>query len=247
MKNDGILVKKVSFSYNNKHKELDNINVTIPKGSFCGLTGINGSGKTTFTLLLNGLIPHQIIGCYKGNTYIDGIDTKDKSVSFFSQKVGIVFQNPDFMIFNLTVYDEIAFGLINMGKKDIDQKIKSALETVGLAGFEKRDPHSLSMGQKQKMCLATVLAMETEYIVLDEPSAMLDYKSSLHLYDLLVSLNKKGKTIIIVEHDTDFLYTYANQLIIFEKGSIFAEGKTNEIFSQKNQLIKLGIKVPRKI
>ncbi len=247
MNKTGIYIDKVSFSYDNKHKELDNISVIIPKGSFCGVTGTNGSGKTTLTLLLNGLIPHQVIGHYSGNTYIDGMNTRDKSVSFFSQYVGLVFQNPDFMIFNLPVYDEIAFGLLNLGKKNFDGKIKSSLETVGLTGYEKRDPHSLSLGQKQKLCLAIVLAMETDYIVLDEPSAMLDYKSSLHLYGILASLHKSGKTIVIVEHDTDFLYTYANQIIILEQGSIITQGNSEKVFSQKNKLENLGIKIPRKI
>lgn len=247
MNKTGINIDKVSFSYDNKHKELDNISVAIPKGSFCGVTGTNGSGKTTLTLLLNGLIPHQVIGHYSGNTYIDGMNTRDKSVSFFSQHVGLVFQNPDFMIFNLTVYDEIAFGLLNLGKKNFDGKIKSSLEIVGLTGYEKRDPHSLSFGQKQKLCLAIVLAMETDYIVLDEPSAMLDYKSSLHLYGILASLHKSGKTIVIVEHDTDFLYTYANQIIILEQGSIITQGNSEKVFSQKNKLENLGIKIPRKI
>lgn len=244
MKNPGIVIDDVSFGYNRLDNQLKNIKTIIPKGSFCGITGTNGSGKTTFSYLLNGLIPHQVVGNFSGNVFVDGINTREKPVTYFSKKVGMVFQNPDFMIFNLTVKEEIAFGLMNFGIKNIDEKVSISLETVGLKGFENRDPHSLSFGQKQKLCLATVLAMDSDYIVLDEPSAMLDYKSSVNLYEILKRLNKKGKTIIIIEHDTDFLFSFANQIIIFDKGSIVMSDTVNKVFKQKKLLKNLGIKIP---
>jgi len=245
MKNNGIYLEKVSFQYGKKQKELNNINVFISQGSFCGIVGQNGSGKTTFTYLLNGLIPHQIEGKLTGNIFIDGVNTRSKPVSFFSRKMAMVFQNPDFMIFNLTVTEEIAFGLKNFGINNIDKRINSALTLVGLQGFESRDPHTLSFGQKQKLALAAALALEPDYLVLDEPSAMLDHQSSLHLYKLLSELHQKGKTIIIVEHDTDFLFAYSQQVLILNKGSLVMAGKTKEIFDQKEKLQKLGIKIPR--
>lgn len=245
MKNNGISIEKVNFSYS-KSQELKNINLFIPKGSFTGITGINGSGKSTFLYLLNGLIPHQVVGSFFGNVFVDGVNTREKPVSFFSRKVGMVFQNPDFMIFNLTVYDEVAFGLINLGYKNIEDRVVSALKLVGLNGYEKRDPNTLSLGQKQKMCLAVVMAMDTDYIVLDEPSAMLDYVSGIYLYELLKSVNIAGKTIIIVEHDTDLLYSFAHDVIVLDKGTVALHGKTRQVFNQKNKLKKLGIKIPQK-
>jgi len=208
---------------------------------------MNGSGKTTFTYLLNGLIPHQIEGRFSGNVIIDSINTRDKSVSYFSRKVGLVFQNPDFMIFNLTVYEEIAFGLSNFGFSEIDKRVKKALALVGLEGYKDRDPQTLSLGQKQKLCLAVVLALETEYLILDEPTAMLDYVSAVHLYQLLSSLHHQGKTIIIVEHDTDFLLTYTSQILIFKEGSLIMDGKTEKVFSQPSKLQQMRIKIPRKL
>ena len=183
-----------------------------------------------------------------GNVFIDEVNTRSKSVSFFSKKVGMVFQNPDFMIFNLSVEEEIAFGLANLGMDKIPERISDSLLLVGLPGFEKRDPHTLSFGQKQKLSLAVILAMNTDYIVLDEPSAMLDYKSSVHLYELLLNLQKnKGKTVIIIEHDTDYLYSFTNQVVILDKGQIVLEGKTENIFENRDLLKQLGIKIPRKI
>ena len=244
MNEKGISFQDVSFQYTKTRKELQSINTTISKGAFCGITGTNGSGKTTFTYLCNGLIPHAIDGTFSGNVYIDGENTRKKSLSFFSKKVGMVFQNPDFMIFNLTVREEIAFGMRNIGLTDIEKRTQRALYDVSLEGFEERDPHALSFGQKQKLCLACVLAMDTEYIVLDEPTSMLDYKNSLLLFSILSRLHKKGKTIIVVEHDTDFLLKNATQLLVLDKGTLVMEGKPKTLFSKHKKLTELGIKIP---
>ena len=176
---------------------------------------------------------------------IDGVNTKKKPVSYFAGKIGMLFQNPDFMLFNLTVFDEIAFGL---SQKDPAQKVLKALEMVGLTKFEKRDPQTLSLREKQKICLAGVLARDTEYIVLDEPVAMLDYKSAVSLYKLLKSLNEDyGKTIIVIEHDTDFLKAFAKQVIILDQGKIVLEGSVASVFSHKERIKELGIKIPQPI
>jgi len=247
MSKSGIYIDHVSFQYGIGGYELDEITTTILEGSFCGITGVNGSGKTTLTYLLNGLIPHQVEGRFTGNVMIDGINTKHKPVSYFSRKVGLVFQNPDFMIFNLTVKEEIAFGLKNLGLDRINDRIETSLESVGLSDFVDRDPHLLSMGQKQKLAIASVLAMDTKYIVLDEPSAMLDYRAAVDLYQLLKKLHTQGKTIITVEHDTDFLLTYADRMIVLDNGSCALQGSTEEVFAQEEQLNNLGIKIPRRI
>jgi len=244
MKN-GILFDKVSFSYEKGSRQLTNINIQINKGAFLGITGVNGSGKTTFTLLMNGLIPQQIKGSFKGNVYIDGINSREKPVSYFAKSVGLVFQNPDFMLFNLTVKEEIEFGLKNLQLEKHKERISKALKTISMAGYERRDPQTLSLGQKQKICLAAVLAQDPDYIVLDEPTAMLDYRSAVNLYKLLQSLNEQGKTIIIVEHDTDFLNEYTDQVIVLNQGRIALKGKTKTIFSDTKKLEKIGIKIPR--
>jgi energy-coupling factor transporter ATP-binding protein EcfA2 len=238
--NKGIQLKKVSFSYGSGDSQLENISLQIPKGTFLGVSGVNGSGKTTLSLLLNGLIPHEIDGKLHGDILIDDVNTRKKPVSYFAGKIGMLFQNPDFMLFNLTVFDEVAFGL----KAHRSEKISEALEMVGLKGFEKRDPQTLSLGEKQKLCLASVLARDSEYIVLDEPVAMLDYKGAVNLYELLKKLNKDyGKTIIVIEHDTDFLLSFAKEVIILDQGKIVLKGTSSSVFSHKEELKKMGIKI----
>lgn len=243
---DGIILEEVSFGYSKRELQLSNITTCIPKGTFLGITGINGSGKTTLSFLFNGLIPHEVEGEFTGNVVVDGINTKTKPVSFFAQKAGMLFQNPDFMLFNLTVAEEIAFGLKNFKIRDQRERIKKALGMVGLKDFENRDPHTLSLGEKQKVCLACILALDTDYIVLDEPVAMLDYKGAVYLYKTLGNLNKKyGKTIIVVEHDTDFVSSYAKQMIVLDKGRIVFQGNTKEVFSHTKELESIGIKIPQ--
>lgn len=228
----GIIFDEVSFSYQGKVNQINNVSFRIPPGSFYGITGLNGSGKSTLVLLMNGLIPHQIEGKLTGNVYIDQNNTKDKPVHYFAKKIGMVFQNPDFMLFNLTVKEEIEFGLKNLNLSDHDKRIKRALESVGMEEFLDRDPQTLSLGQKQKICLAAVVAQNTSYIILDEPTAMLDRKSSINLYHLLKSLNSQGKTIIIVEHDIDLLKKFTKMMMVIDNGEIKLLGDTAVVLSQ---------------
>src|SRR3989338_2530303 len=237
-----ISINNLTFSYGKDRKILQNVSIEIKKGSFLGISGVNGSGKTTFTYLLNGLIPQFIKGTLLGEVYIDDLSTKTNSIASLSKKVVMVFQNPDFSIFNLTVKEEIEFGLRNLNLNNQSQRIKKALDLVGLTGYLEKDPQTLSFGEKQKVCLAAVLSLDTPYIVLDEPSASLDFKSSLELYNLLKNLNIKGKTIIVVEHDTDFLWRFAKEVLVLDQGRIVLYGDVTEVKKRKNILYKLGIK-----
>lgn len=244
---EGIDIRSVSFHYHDTPEILTDISIHISAGDFIGITGVNGSGKSTLTYLLNGIIPHSVSGKLSGKVFVDGTDTQKHPVSFFAQKVGMVFQNPDFSLFNLTVEEEISFGLRNKRTHIDKKKISSILERVGLGGFESRDPQSLSFGEKQKVSIASVLALDVMYIVLDEPTAMLDYKSSVALYELLRTLNDDGKTIITIEHDTDFLWSYTKHTAIMNNGKIEKYGKTKTILSQRRLLSELGIKRPHSI
>ncbi len=244
----GIFLHDVSFRYSGSTgMALSHLTAHIPKGSFYGITGSNGSGKTTISYLLNGLIPHEIEGKLDGEITVDGESTTDKPVSHLAKKVGVVFQNPDLMIFNLTVAEEVEFGLRNLGLGDTTERARNALSQVGLSGMDDRDPHGLSLGQKQKLCIAVALAMDTDYLVLDEPSSMLDYKSSIELYELLRRLNDKGKTIIVIEHDTDFIFTYATHTIVMKDGGLEMDARTEDVFTNTEKITSLGVKVGRKI
>lgn len=237
-----IIFESVSFQYGSDDKILDLIDLEINKNDFTAILGKNGSGKTSLTYCINGLIPHAIPGKLTGNVYIDGKNTKDISIGEISKKVGSVFQDPDLVIFNLTVEEEVAFGVYNLKLDDPKKRVREALKEVGLSGFEKRDPQSLSGGQKQLLCIACVLAMGTDYIVLDEPISNLDYSNSRLVYKILKSLHKQGKTIIVVEHDTDMVWEYATKTIIIDKHKIIKNGPTKQILKDYRGLIDLGIR-----
>ncbi len=244
MNMNGIMFESVSFGYEGNKMLLSKLDLVIPQKTFFAITGANGSGKTTMTLFMNGLIPNEITGIMQGNVFIDGENTRGKSVSHFAKKIGMVFQNPDFMLFNLTVREEIEFGLKNLHFENCEKRVKDALDTVDMSQYIDADPHELSLGQKQKISLACVLAMDTPYIVLDEPTSMLDHKSAVSLYALLGKLNKQGKTIIIVEHDTDFLVDTADTISVVDKGTIVFQGNPRQVFSKKKLLDEIGVKIP---
>jgi len=237
----GISLSKVSFAYQKSKPVLKSISYDIKPGSFLAIAGNNGSGKSTLTLLLNGLIPHQIQGDFSGQVLIDSISTASKPVSFFAFKVGLVFQNPDFSIFNLTVKEELMFGLKNLKTPHPNQRINRALSQVNMTKYLNHDPQSLSYGQKQKICLATILALNPDYLVLDEPTAMLDHRSSLELYEILKQLNQQGKTIIVVEHHLDLIKKYSSQTLILDQGKIIASGQTKSVLTKTKLLNQLGL------
>jgi energy-coupling factor transporter ATP-binding protein EcfA2 len=240
----GIRINGVSFYYpQSSHPILDDISLNIPKSDFLAIMGANGSGKTTLIHTLNAIIPHEIQGKFSGEIVVDGVSTAKRSVSYMASRIGIVFQNPDNMIFNLSVYEEVEFGLKNLGHKDYAHKISDSLRLVGLEGYENMDPHLLSFGQKQKLCIACAMAVETPYLVLDEPSAMLDYQSSIDIYNLLTDLNSRGVTIITVEHNSRLVAKYAKNVAVLDSGKVTLTGNRQDVFAQKEKMSLLGLEV----
>jgi len=237
-----IVIDSVSFQYDSKSKVLDSVKLEIKKNDFVAILGKNGSGKTSLTYCINGLIPHAIPGKFSGNIYIDGKNTKKISIGEISKKVGTVFQDPDLVIFNLTVYEEVSFGVYNLKLNHPEERIEKALKIVGLEGFEERDPQSLSGGQKQLLCIACVLAMGTDYIILDEPIFNLDYLNTKLVYKILKSIHQQGKTIIVVEHDTNMVWENSTKTIIIDNHQIIKNGPTRQILKDNRELISLGIR-----
>ena len=238
-----IEAKNLSFSYPGKNV-LRDISLDVERADFLGITGSTGSGKTTLAMCFNGLIPKSIKGRFSGTVSVMGSDTRKSKISELARKVGFVFQDPDWQLFSLTVKDEVSFGLENLGMKGIDGRVKESLKMVGLSGFEETEPHKMSQGQKQKLCIASVLAMEPEVIILDEPTSQLDYKSSINIYGILKKLNESGKTVIVIEHNTDHLAEYANKALLLDDGRIAKFGPARTVLGDKKLLDKLGIKVP---
>jgi len=236
-------ISGLKFSYPGR-EVLKGIDLQIGDGEFLGITGPTGSGKTTLIYCLNGLIPHSIGGKFSGSVSVFGMDTKKHRVSELARKVGFVFQDPDWQIFNLSIKDEIAFGLKNLKMDNIDARIEKAIKFAGLEGYEEEMPHRLSHGQKQKLSIACVLAMEPEMIVLDEPTSQLDYRSKISIYDMLRRLNREGKTIVVVEHDTDLLWDYAGKAFLIDGGMGIAHGPAKKVLSRRKLLEEIGVKSP---
>jgi energy-coupling factor transport system ATP-binding protein len=240
----GIEIENVNFSYSNR-KVLKNINFKIENGEFVGLVGPTGCGKTTLIYCLNGLIPNSIRGKFSGKVIVEGLSTTKHKVSEIARNVGLVFQDPDWQIFNLTVKDEVAFSLNNLKMDKVEKRIKNALKIVGLSGYKNEDPNKLSQGQKQKLCIASVIASEPKIIILDEPTSQLDYKNTEIIHKILKKLNKMGTTVFIIEHDTDWIAEYTDRVLIMSNGRIVDDNSPNKIFSKTKVLKKLGIKIPR--
>ncbi|USS41557.1 ATP-binding cassette domain-containing protein [Thermococcus aggregans] len=243
-----IRVEELSFKYAGaKDYSLKDVSFRVKKGEFLGILGASGSGKSTLCLTFNGIIPHSIRGDFRGNVFVKGYNTKEASVAELSKIVGLVLQNPDSQLFNMTVEEEVAFALENLGLdvEEIRRRVHWALKITGLEGLEKEFPPNLSGGQKQRLVIASVLALKPEVLVLDEPTSQLDPVGREQVLSLITLLNKEqGITILLVEHNTEYLFDFADRIIVLDKGELVMEGKPREIFEEADYLRKLGIKIP---
>lgn len=223
-------------------KALDDINLDIDKGSFVAVIGVNGSGKSTLAKHLNGLLlPTE--GC----CYVDGIKVDDSAEIWkVRQKVSMVFQNPDNQIIATIVEDDVAFGPENMGlpREEIRERVEFALKSLHIEHLRHMAPHLLSGGQKQLTAIAGAIAMRTNCIVLDEPTAMLDPQGRIAVMNALQELHEKYKmTIIIITHFMEEA-AKADRIIVMDKGKIVDDGSPKKIFARRKELQKLGLEVP---
>ena len=236
-------VENLSYSYDDGTKALNDVNLEIKKGDMVSLLGKNGAGKSTLFLHFNGIFKPT-----KGRILIDGEELKydKKSLVKFRQKVGIVFQNPDDQLFAPTVEEDVAFGPLNLGlsQEETQKRVNDALKKVGMDGFQRKAPHHLSGGQKKRVAIAGILAMQPEMMVLDEPTSGLDPQGAIDILELLYELNDEGMTIIISTHDVDLVPNYAKKVFILVEGSLIAEGTPKEIFAQPEILEKANLRVP---
>ncbi len=244
-----ISVKNLGFVYQGgKTAALDGINIEIPDGDFVGITGTSGAGKTTFTFALNGIIPQKIKGDFYGAVTVDGVDTAEHPAEEFARKVGQVFQDIDSQMVASVVEDEILFGLENFGvpHEEIGLRVDKVLKELGIEDLRDREISSLSGGQKQKVAIASMLALEPEVIVLDEPTGELDPESSREIFKILTALNRdKGITVIIVEQKIMLLCEYVKHMMVLDKGKIAFYGTPKDMASSIDTFKDLGINVPR--
>ena len=244
-----IEIKELTFKYSGSKKNtLENVSLTIEKGDFVGLIGESGAGKTTLCSCINGLIPHHYTGDFYGSVKIQGTDTFDIEPGKLALKVGSVFQDVDSQLVSFFVEDEILFGLENFGipKDQIEQRITAALESLEIQELRHREISTLSGGQKQKVAIAAILALEPDILVLDEPTGELDPASSVQIFKLLQKLNKeKGITIVVAEQKIMLLCEYVKKLIVLENGTLIHYGEIRSTLTHQKEMEEAGINCPR--
>ncbi|MGG3308716.1 ABC transporter ATP-binding protein [Paenibacillus lautus] len=238
-------IKNLSYKYPIENKEvLRDISLNIEKGKLYALIGHNGAGKTTLCNTIRGFIPHFYQGHLRGDVILEGKDIREWTLSELSQKVGYVFQNPFTQISGTkdTVYEEIAYGLENLGlqTKEIHKKVDEVLSLFHIEGLVDKNPFELSGGQKQRVALASIIVMEPEILVIDEPTSQLDPQGTEEVFKIIEIMKKKGKTIILVEHKIDLLAEYADVVVLLKDGEIVMQGETHEIFTDERVLSHKG-------
>ena len=243
-----IEVNHLSFTYEQgSSKALDDVTLSIAKGDFVGIIGESGAGKTTLGHCMNGVIPHHFHGDYYGSVSIGGKDSFELALTDISRTIGTVSQDIDSSMVAAVVEDELLYGLENFGvaPDEIEGRIERALRDVGIADLRQRRISTLSGGQKQKVALAAVLALSPEVVLLDEPTAELDPRSSRQIFDLLAGLNARGITVIVIEQKVMLLAEYAKRLVVMEHGHIALQGPVREVLVHAGQMVELGINCPR--
>ncbi|MDH4027631.1 MAG: ATP-binding cassette domain-containing protein [Nitrospirota bacterium] len=232
----------VSYKYPDATNALDNINLKIRRGAFVGLLGANGSGKTTLLRTMDGLIRG-----FSGELFLDGAEIRSLSPRQIYQKMGLVFQNPDDQLFAPTLFEDVAFGPMNMGhsREEVEKRVLAALKEVELSGLEKKPVQNLSFGQRKRACIAGLLAMGHEVLLLDEPTAGLDPMGEYRMMGLLQKLNKEsGVTIVMATHSVDLVPVFLDELYILSKGRIKRGGSPEEVFDAPEDMADIKLRLP---
>jgi len=236
-----IRAENLSFTYPNGLQALKDISFHIKKGEFAAIIGRNGSGKTTLLKHFNGLLKPT-----SGRLLIAGLDTARARTAELARKVGFLFQNPDHQIFLPTVAQEIAFGPRNLGLKgrEIERRVAEAAAQVGLTEYLDASPWKLGKGLRQRVALASVLAMGPDILVLDEPTTGQDYRQAREIMAITKALHRKGHTIILVTHDMELVARYAEKALVLGGGRLLLQGPLTEVFSRDDVLAEAGLLPP---
>ena len=239
----GIEIKNFSYKYPLEDKNvLENLNLKIETGEFWAIVGKNGSGKTTFCNTLRRFVPDFYKGEVTGEIVIDGKNLKDFSPKELVTKIGFVFQNPFTQISGVkdTVFEEIAYGLENLAveKEKIIKRVNETLKLLEIEHLKDKNPQEMSGGQKQRVALASIIVMDPEILVIDEPTSQLDPKGTQDIFKIINIMAKKGKTIILVEHKLELIAEYAEKIVVLDEGKIILSGKANEVLNNKILLEK---------
>lgn len=244
-----IEIKDLAFCYKGCNSPtISEITLTVPDGCFVGVTGAAGAGKSTFTYALNGIVPHCYAGDFYGSVVIDGMDTASTRLTDISRLVGSVCQDIDSQMVSSVVEDELLYGLENFAvpREEVEPRMSEALAAMGIEDLRYRPINGLSGGQKQKVAIASILALRPRVLVLDEPTAELDPASSLNVFELLRRFAREhGTTVFVVEQKIALLSEFSDMLLIFEDGRIKFQGTPDQVLEHSRELLEMGVNCPR--
>jgi cobalt/nickel transport system ATP-binding protein len=244
MKNEVLVnVENLSYTYSDGNRALENVSFKIRNGETVGIVGPNGAGKSTLLLILLGILQPRN---GNGHVTIAGKPLTKNTLTAIRKHVGLVFQDPDDQLFMSTVFDDVAFGPINMGLNEtqVHKRVRLALHKVGLSGYEDRCPHHLSFGEKKRVALATVLSMHPEILLLDEPTANLDPQARRNTIKLI---NGFHSVKLISSHDIEMLVETCDKVLLLDNGKLIKNGNPKEIFTNEKLLINHGLEMPAAI
>ena len=245
MEEDWVIeAQNVSYTYDgNTKRALDGLNLRIRRGTKVAFMGGNGSGKSTFFLCLNGIRKPE-----DGRICIEGepIEYTRKGLLAVRSKVGIVFQEPDDQLFSASVYEEISFGILNLGvdESTARREVESVIEELEITPFQDRPAHALSGGQKKQVAIADILVMHPEVMILDEPAAALDPKHTKKVQEIIDGLTDKGITVLMATHDIDYAYAWADEIVLMQEGKVIRQGAPAEVCADRTALTEAGLEVP---
>ncbi|WP_117168779.1 ABC transporter ATP-binding protein [Paraliobacillus sediminis] len=242
-----IEIDQVTFQYpGGDAPVLENVSLSLEKGTFVAIMGSNGSGKSTLCKLLNGLIPHYYVGDFSGKVTVNGLVTTEQKVAELSHDVGYVYQDFENQLVSPRVLEDASFAPLNFGYADFKERGKQALDRVGLVGYDQEFIWQLSGGQKHLLALAGALSLDPDILIIDEPVAQLDPQHAEEIYQILQKLNEEyGKTIIVIEHHTEFIASYCKEVVLMDQGKVVWKKETNEALQNVEALVASQIYPPQ--
>lgn len=236
-----IKAQNVWFRYKKKWV-LRNVSFEVNQGEFLGILGRNGSGKTTLAKHLNGLLKPD-----KGKVLVKGRDTRESATSDLSKHVGYVFQNPKHQISSAKVREEVEFGPLNLGMEDPRKAAEEALKTVNLENKIDSTTYSLSKGEKQRLAIASLIAMDPDVLIIDEPTTGQDYETCQNIMRLAEDFCDRQKAVVMISHDLDLITRWTDRVVLLDNGEVKMKGESQEILSRGKEIEKFGLKVPETI
>lgn len=238
-----IRLDNVTYKYGNNVVGIENVSLHLPSGKRIALLGANGAGKTTLLMLLTAILkPTEGKLIFNDKPY----QYNRKGLKRIRKEIGFLFQNPDHQLFTPTVFEELAFGLTQVikDKSEIEQKVKKGLYSFNLYDLKDLPPHKLSTGQKKRVAMASVLVMDPNLLICDEPTSSLDPNETMNLFGYFDEINSKGTTILISTHNVEMAYEWADIIVVLKEGKVAAVGETENIMTNRKMLTECGLRLP---